>query len=185
MFDPLPLLTTRRLTLRTPVLADADRIARFAGDWDVARMTTRLPYPYGRTDAEAWLAICEAEGGAYAIEHDGELIGCCGYGSSSDEGTEIGYWLGRPWWGQGFATEAVGALVRHAFGPLGIRTLTAARFADNPASGRVLEKCGFRETGRRDCWSEARRAYGPAITYICQRPGLAQRARRWLEEKQS
>lgn len=180
----LPVLKTPRLTLRPPMPADADRIAQYAGDYDVARMTARLPYPYGRADAEDWLATAAAEGGAFAIDHGADFIGCCGFGPPDDEGTEIGYWIGRPWWGHGFATEAVQALVGFAFARLKSRTLVAARFADNPASGRVLEKCGFRETGSRDCWSEARRRYVPAITYVCHRPGLAARARRWFGELQ-
>lgn len=176
-------LTTSRLVLREPRCADAARIADYAGDFEVARMTARIPYPYGKSDAEHWLAAVETEGGAFAIELGGEFIGCCGLAMLDERTAEIGYWIGRPWWGRGFATEAVGALVTQAFRTPGLHLLRAYRFADNPASGRVLEKTGFRPVGLpTEHWCEARRALVAAISYECRRPGLAERARKWLGE---
>jgi len=176
-------LTTERLVLRAPVRSDVGRIAQFAGDFEVARMTARIPYPYGLADAEAWLDMVEAEGGAFAITREDEFIGCCGFAALDAHAAEIGYWIGRPWWGQGLGTEAVRALVAYAFASDPVRRrLVASRFADNPASGRVLEKAGFRPTGETEHFCAARGANVPAITYVCRRPGLAARARRWLGE---
>jgi RimJ/RimL family protein N-acetyltransferase len=75
----------------------------------------------------------------------GSVLGCCGI--EQRDGPEIGYWLGVPFWGQGYATEAARALVDHAFGDLGCDTLQAGARVSNPASRRVLEKCGFQWTG--------------------------------------
>ena len=77
---------------------------------------------------------------------EGELIGCCGV-DLRDDGPEIGYWLGVPYWGRGYATEAVRALIDHAFDDLRHETLQAGARVSNPASRRVLEKCGFQWTG--------------------------------------
>jgi RimJ/RimL family protein N-acetyltransferase len=185
MQPTLPEIVTARLVLRMTRTTDAPRIARLAGDYHVACMTARIPYPYGLAEAEHWLEATNAEGGAFAIDHEGELIGCCGTAVEDDTTAEIGYWIGRPWWGRGFATEAVEALVRHEFEIIRRRKLVAARFADNPASGRVLEKNGFRETGPSQNWCAARRCALPSVTYECRRPGFATRARRWLGERVS
>jgi len=173
-------ITTERVTLREPRLADARRVALLAGDYAVASMTARMPYPYGLADAEDWLAAVAAEGGAFAIDFDGELIGCCGFAVVDETESEIGYWLGRAWWGRGLATEAVAALVRHAFSVPRRRRLVASHFVDNPASGRVLQKNGFRESCRSEHWCQARRVTQASITYTCRRPGLVARARRLL-----
>lgn len=183
MTPTLPELTTARLLLRPTRMADAKRIALLAGDYHVACMTARIPYPYGLSDAEDWLAATNAEGGAFAIDLDGELIGCCGTAVEDEATAEIGYWIGRPWWGRGFATEAVEALVGYEFFVARRRKLVALRFADNPASGRVLEKNGFQETGTSESWCTARGRTLPSLMYECRRPGLAARARRWLGER--
>jgi RimJ/RimL family protein N-acetyltransferase len=144
-------LRTERLVLRTPQRSDASRIGKLSRDHAVARMVTRMPYPQPDIGAEGFLLIMEAraplgEDHLFAIELTDEgVIGLCGAHAHGDR-FEIGYWLGRPYWGQGYATEAARALTAYALA-LERGPLVATHFVDNPASGRVLEKAGFRYTG--------------------------------------
>jgi RimJ/RimL family protein N-acetyltransferase len=143
-----PVLATQRLVLRGPHRDDASAIAGLANDKRVAVNTARMPHPYGLDDAEQFIAAANRpEGGAaFVVTRDGELIGGCGI-DPRDDGLEIGYWLGVAHWGCGYATEAVRALIDHAFDDLRCETLAAGARVSNPASRRVLEKCGFQWTG--------------------------------------
>ena len=147
-----PRIETRRLALRAPDFADAGRIAGLANDLDIARMTTRLPHPYLRGDAEAFLArmaaLDYAREAVFVIEQEDEgPIGVVGLHRTASFAPEIGYWLGRPYWGRGFATEAASAVLAWAKTAWRQRAVISGHFADNPASGRVLEKAGFLYTG--------------------------------------
>jgi RimJ/RimL family protein N-acetyltransferase len=151
MIDQLEAITTGRLRLREPRRDDAARMAALAADFDVARMTTNIPHPYALSDAEAFLDRMTALNGArealFAIERPGEgLIGVLGF-HPAGYSTEVGYWIGRPYWGQGYATEAAAAALAWAERDWGKRWVIAGHFADNPASGRVLAKSGFLYTG--------------------------------------
>lgn len=120
--------------------------------------TLNIPYPYTEADAEQWLgrrlesARAQGQEVTFAIRRDdGEMIGAVGADSlkiGASHRAEIGYWLARPYWGQGIMTDAVGAYVRYAFGELNLLRLTAHVFAFNVGSARVLEKNGFRLEGR-------------------------------------
>ncbi|MEM6744864.1 MAG: GNAT family N-acetyltransferase, partial [Pseudomonadota bacterium] len=137
-------LITPRLRLRPPRAADAARIAELTSDWDVARMTTRIPHPNPPAEARRFVRSVHEQGrDVFAIEtaSDG-LIGVIGV-----EDGALGYWLGRAWHGQGRGSEAVAAMLVHAFGALGAEAVRASVFADNPASMRILQKMGFRECG--------------------------------------
>jgi RimJ/RimL family protein N-acetyltransferase len=144
----VPVLETERLVLRAPRLADAKAIARFASDRRVAENTARIPHPYHLDDAEQFIAGANRRQGeaTFAIVLKGEVIGMCGV-EPRDGSAEIGYWAGAPYWNHGFATEAVRAVIDHAFGELQHETLQAGARVSNPASRRVLEKCGFQWTG--------------------------------------
>jgi RimJ/RimL family protein N-acetyltransferase len=144
----LPVLETGRLTLRAPRLHDVKAIVRFAGDRRVAENTARIPHPYRSEDAEQFIAAVNRQDGeaTFAIVLGGETIGMCGV-EARESGPEIGYWLGVPHWGQGYSTEAVRALIDHAFSELGHDVLDAGARVSNPASRRVLEKCGFQWSG--------------------------------------
>jgi len=127
-------------------------------DYDVARMTSRVPHPYGESDAEAFIAMCESNRFVIERKGDGLFMGMAGI--HADDGYEFGYWLGRPFWGFGYATEAAQRLVSYAFTVLDVNQLHAGWFYDNPASGHVLAKLGARHNGSamRDC-----RARGMAL----------------------
>jgi RimJ/RimL family protein N-acetyltransferase len=144
----IAVLKTERLTLRAPCRRDAKAIARFANDRRVAENTARIPHPYTIDDAEHFIAAVNRQPGeaTFVILLDDELTGVCGV-EARDSGVEIGYWLGVPYWGGGYATEAVRAVIDHAFGDLGHDALQAGARVSNPASRRVLEKCGFQWTG--------------------------------------
>jgi RimJ/RimL family protein N-acetyltransferase len=165
MIEVFQLMRTERLRLRTLAPRDTARIAALAGDWDVARMTARIPYPYSVELADEWIGgLAEGEF-VRGIERGGALIGVCGYMPDDSGSAEIGYWIGKPWWGQGFATEAARALIAHCFAVAGFERVTCGHFVDNPASGKVIAKLGFRFIGIDQLWCEARQSEVETLRY--------------------
>ena len=139
---------SERLLLRPAWIEDAPAIAAAIGELSIVRNLARAPWPYGIEQAKDFARMAQDAGAPHFLLHlPGEgVIGSAGFGRQGDE-IEVGYWIGRRWWGRGFATEAARALV--ALAPmLGHRHLIAGHFTDNPASGRVLRKAGFVPTGR-------------------------------------
>lgn len=169
-----PTIESRRLTLRAPREGDAARIAEICADLEVARMTARMPHPYALGDARDWIGRAQGQDPRqernFVVDHEDEGVvgmlslfpqpeGSEGHGPAAGPslGTELGYCMGRRWQGRGFATEAVQAALAWARGDWRRRLVVAGHFADNPASGRVLEKAGFLYTGeRRPMFSLAR-----------------------------
>jgi RimJ/RimL family protein N-acetyltransferase len=113
-------------------------------------------------EAERFSAAVNRQDGetVFAITLDGALIGCCGIDLRPD-GPELGYWLGVPFWGNGYATEAARAVIDCAFCELGHQALRSGARVSNPASRRVLEKCGFQWTGVQLCRIRAIRSAAP------------------------
>jgi RimJ/RimL family protein N-acetyltransferase len=144
-----PVLETERLTLRAPRLEDAKAVAQLANDRRIAENTARIPHPYRLVDAEKFIdSVNRADGEiAFLITREKAVLGACGIRMSESEPPELGYWLGVPFWGHGYATEAVRAVIDHAFVDLDYEALGASARVTNPASRRVLEKCGFQWTG--------------------------------------
>jgi RimJ/RimL family protein N-acetyltransferase len=145
-----PVLETERLILRAPRLADAEAIAALANDRRIAENTLRIPHPYALSDAESFIDSANAAEGEIVFlitTHGARVLGGCGVGKLDGEQPEIGYWLGVPFWGKGYATEAARAVIDHAFGDLGCDALVGGARVSNPASRRVLEKCAFQWTG--------------------------------------
>ncbi|HEX5508558.1 MAG TPA: GNAT family N-acetyltransferase [Pseudolabrys sp.] len=144
----IPVLETKRLTLRAPRLEDAKTVTLLANDKRIAENTARIPHPYTLSDAESFVARANIAGGevVFLITRQAEIIGACGI-TTLDNQPELGYWLGAPYWGKGFATEALHAVIDYAFTDLDHRALNAGARVTNPASRRVLEKCGFQWTG--------------------------------------
>ena len=146
----IPVLETERLVLRAPRLEDAKALATLANDRRIAENTLRIPHPYSLADAQAFITHANAgdDEAVFLISaRSGAIVGACGLATLDGETPEIGYWLGVPFWGKGYATEAARALIDHAFGDLGLEVLLGGARVSNPASRRVLEKCGFRWTG--------------------------------------
>jgi RimJ/RimL family protein N-acetyltransferase len=141
-------LETERLTLRRPTLADVKAIACLADDARIAENTRRLPHPFTLRDAEALVVadIGRARGARFLIAHDGMPIGIAGL-ETGEPHPELDCWLGVEFWGHGFATEAVRAVIDHAFETSDATQLCAGARVVHPASRRVLEKCGFQWTG--------------------------------------
>ena len=158
------ILVTRRLTMRPPVLPDAEDIALHLSNPTVARMLGPVPHPYWSRDAEEWIASLanEPRGLVYTI-HRERLIGVVSLDGGGPE-PRLGYWLAAPWHGRGFMSEAARALLRHAFATRRIDAVSSSVFIDNPASLRVQEKLGFVVTGVGDTWCRARAAPGTTWT---------------------
>lgn len=148
-------LTTARLRLRPVAPRDAPALAALIGDFAVSRWLARVPHPYGLSDARAFLDDIAPREAVWALTRPGDqgddaLIGAIGLSPKAARPgmAELGYWLGRPHWGQGLMSEAAAAVTAHAFEGLGARRLASGRFDGNRASARILDKLGFRETGR-------------------------------------
>ena len=149
-------LETRRLWLRWPMARDAEAVARLAGDPAVAEMTARLPTPLPPHEAEGFVIRARAantlgEGLIMAVcrrAAPANLIGVVSVEHRPDGiAPHLGYWLGRPFWGEGLMTEAAEAMVDATFAYAGEPALVSAAMVANRGSQRVLEKCGFRRTG--------------------------------------
>jgi len=142
---------TPRLLLRPGFPEDAPALAGAIADETIARNLANIPWPYSMRDAEAYLASPRNPGLPSCLifeRGDGppQLAGACGLGRRPSGAVELGYWLARPFWGRGIATEACSALIEIAR-TLELPRLEGSHFLDNPASGRVLEKLGFEPTG--------------------------------------
>ena len=144
----IPVLETKRLALRPPRLADAKTVAMLANDRRIAENTARIPHPYKTSDAESFIGGASKAGEVVFLIalRDKTVIGACGIMLQEDT-PELGYWLGVPYWNQGYATEALHAVIDYAFTDLAHEAVQAGARVTNPASRRVLEKCGFQWTG--------------------------------------
>jgi len=144
----IPVLETKRLALRAPRLEDAKTVAMLANDRRIAENTARIPHPYKLADAETFIGSVNKSGGeaVFLITLNKKIIGACGI-APAEPAPEVGYWLGVPYWGKGYATEALHAVIDYAFTDLAHESLQAGARVTNPASRRVLEKCGFQWTG--------------------------------------
>jgi RimJ/RimL family protein N-acetyltransferase len=145
---------TDRLMLRPGWIEDAPAVQRaINSDPAIARNTARIPWPYTLADAESYLRGQQDSSDSWSLlafartARAPRLVGGVGI-HPDDEGHEIGYWIARPFWGLGFATEAAAAMLRAARESLKLESVHSGHFVDNPASGRVLRKLGFRPTGQ-------------------------------------
>ena len=153
---PKPTLRTRRLVLGEFTLRDAEDVQRLAGDREIADTTLAIPHPYELQHALAWIERQQQEtiGGptfsfAVRLSSTGTLIGSVGLRDIDPEHrqAEMGFWIGRDWWGQGYARESAAAVLRFGFETLGLNRICAHHMARNPASGRVLLALGMHREG--------------------------------------
>ena len=140
-------LETERLVLRPFRRSDAAEFTRLAGDWAVASMTSDIPYPLSQAPGGG-LAEAGARRGAVCHRAGGAADRRRGFYRRRSGAAELGFWLGRPWWGHGYATEAARAVVRHGLQAHGCPASTSSHFVDNWASADVLRKLGFEPVGR-------------------------------------
>ena len=184
-------LITDRLILRPLGRGDIDSIVEHVNDWDVARFTSSIPYPYDRKMAEDFVAAHEAEvsetNRVFVItrKSDRQLVGCIGLmprrdAAGKDAGVEFGYWLGKKFWSQGFATEAVGRLARFIFETTEMPEIWASVVPINDASAKVLDKTGFTVVGAAQVDSEARGHPLPVILRKLTRADWTRASRRTL-----
>ena len=149
-------IETQRLTLRPWREDDAEALYKYASDPEVGPRAGWPPHRSVEESREIINGIFRGEGmWAVVLKETGEPIGCVGYLPSSysnlnisDDEAEVGYWVARPYWNQGICTEAMRAVVSHCFEVKGFTKLWGDYFPTNPASGKVMEKCGFIDTGR-------------------------------------
>jgi RimJ/RimL family protein N-acetyltransferase len=177
----IPVLETERLILRAPKLEDAKHVAALANDKRIAENTRRIPHPYARSDAEDFIATANTPKGDINFliaTHAGLPVGACGIATHDDAAPEIGYWLGTKFWNRGYGTEAVRALIDFAFTELGHDSLSAGARVTNPASRRILEKCGFQWTGVGLCRIRALNSSAPIDRFRLDR-GLWESLKSW------
>lgn len=147
-------LRTPRLLLRAFTPQDTQRVFEIRSDFEVTRMLVFPAYPPVLEHVAAWLeehAVEWRAGTAYrfAVVADGRVIGCADVDEIKDGCGELGYWLEQDYWGRGLASEAARAVHDFATRTLGLRRLVAGHAADNPASGRILVRLGFRHVADR------------------------------------
>jgi ribosomal-protein-alanine N-acetyltransferase len=175
VIDPDHQVRTARLLLRATRERDAPRFAQIQSNWNVTRMLRQAPWPVVEAEMAAWVATHAEEwtaGTAYrfAVERDGEVIGVCDLDDIAGDYGEIGYWYDEAHWGGGVASEAAQALVRFALDEVSLNRLLAGHAADNPASGRVLERVGFRFRTEITRYSRPHGEDRPYRTYTLHRP---------------
>lgn len=155
----IPTLETPRLVLRPFELEDAPEVKRLAGDRAIADTTLNIPHPYEEGMAEEWIsrhseAFAQDNGVTFAITRraDGSLMGAIGLmGLVKGHQAELGYWIGKPYWRQGFCSEAGQAVLEYGFRHWNLIRIHACHLSRNPASGRVMQKLGMAHEGCRRC----------------------------------
>ena len=161
---------TARLRLRQVVIADAVEIARLANDPIIARMTTRIPYPYELAHATGWLnGLPESNETAFAALEGPRVVGVGGLSMHTPQRAEIGYWVGAAYRRRGFAKEIAGALIDFAFSRAGVEELIVSHFIDNPASERVIKSFNFTFLEHIDQWSAGRGTRVASAVYLMTR----------------
>ncbi|NGN97151.1 GNAT family N-acetyltransferase [Grimontia sp. S25] len=153
---PQPQLETKRLVLRPFTLSDSEIVAKLAGDKRIADMTANIPHPYELNMAKTWIATHQAQwesgkGAVYAVtlKSDQQLIGTVSFPSIEEDVGVLGYWIGVPYWGNGYAVEASRALIDFAKEHLGMKYLEVMHLVENQQSQSVIEKLGVEYTDTR------------------------------------
>ncbi|MEJ1160254.1 GNAT family N-acetyltransferase [Prosthecomicrobium sp. N25] len=162
-----PRLETARLVLRPYGVADAGGMASYLADYEVSRWLALVPHPYLPRHAAEFLARKlgpEPDPAHFglAIEIGGRFAGGLSL-SGTGWSRMLGYWIGRPYWGQGYMTEAVAALLDHAFGPMSLDRIGSGVFVGNAASLAIQKRFGFEILGESQVFSVAR---NETITHI-------------------
>lgn len=171
-FFPSEELSTARLVLRKPTQGDAAAIAAIANNRRVAGQTRRMPYPFSRGDALEWIEmVSQAREPAFLVtgRSDGAVYGGVGCATVENGELEVGYWLGEPYWGQGFATEAIQAVIDLVFDACDIDRVYGHCRVVNARSRRVMVKCGFQHIGSGMCDIRAENGLVPVEEFVLER----------------
>jgi RimJ/RimL family protein N-acetyltransferase len=167
--------------LRWPRRSDAARMAAYLNDYEIARMVSRVPHPYTLEHAHDWIDGQPEQRAAgtdfvFCIALRGAgMVGAIGLHQRDGDTFELGYWLAKDFWGRGVATQAGKLAIAWAQRNLHVTRLKADHFADNPASGRVLEKLGFAYTGVKElkpCLARGTPVLSLAMRWIAPEPTL-------------
>ena len=148
-----PVIITSRLLLRRYTTGDAEELQKYAGNQEISRILPNIPHPYSRKIAQDWIVKQEKEfideiSLAFAIteKQTGKFMGSINlFCDKKNNSGSLGYWMGLPFWNRGFCTEAAQAMIGFGFRQMGFHRIWAEHWAANPASGRVMEKCGMRK----------------------------------------
>lgn len=150
----IPHLRLKRVLLTPFTHEDAGLVQKYAGDYEVARTTLNIPHPYPDGGAETWIRshgtqYAENRNVVFAVRlHDGNLLGAINLGLFLHHCRgEIGYWIGRPFWGNGYCTEATLGVIHYGFTTFGLNKICSTHMSENPASGRVMQKAGMTREG--------------------------------------
>jgi len=133
-------------------MSDADIITEYCKEYQLSRYTQNIPHPYKKKNAVWFINHCAEEWKAkkayiYMITHDGKLVGTIGLNMQNEGVAEIGYWVGIPHWGKGYATEATKLMIKEGFNKLKLHKIYATHHPKNSASGRVMKKAGMKYEG--------------------------------------
>jgi RimJ/RimL family protein N-acetyltransferase len=150
-----PILETERLVLRPFQISDAARVKALAGASEIYKTTLNIPHPYEDGMAEKWIASHASQfyqgngvNLAVTLKTDGILIGAIGLDATlRHQRAELGYWIGVPYWGNGYCTEAAVAVITYGFTVMNHHKITSMHMQCNPASGRIMQKAGMRQEG--------------------------------------
>jgi 8-oxo-dGTP diphosphatase len=150
-------IETARLRMRAHRDDDLADLVALAGNWEVARWVATIPHPYTEMDGREWITCVQQDhatgyprGFAIALKETDRLIGGVGLDGTTGDGSDepaLGYWLGQPYWGNGYAREAAAAVIDYGFRTLGLETIRAYTDPGNAASQKVLLRCGFKNVG--------------------------------------
>ena len=145
-------IKTKRLLIKKPQIRDKQKLILGLNDIDVCKWLENVPFPYSDKDADKWINSLTNNNLEFNIFLENNLIG----GVGLKEDCRLGYWLGKDYWGNGYATEAGRELIEYAYKIIKIKKITARYMTENTSSAKVLEKLGFKEVGKDFIFSIAR-----------------------------
>ena len=155
-----------RLVLKKPGYKDKQSIISQIGDWEVAKWLSSVPYPYTQNDADEWIRTLSRQELTFNIFENDSLVGGIELTPHEDNFYELGYWLGRQHWGQGFATEAGKGLLHYATDELNLRNFKSRYMKGNDDSANVLNKLSFKKTGEGEIYCLSRKETLPCINLV-------------------
>ena len=159
-------IKTGRLVLKKPSRKDKQLLIDQIGDLEVSKWLSQVPYPYTEDDADDWINTIGRQELTFNIFENDSVVGGIGLTPHEDDYYELGFWLGRQHWGQGFATEAGKGLLHYAAEELKIKKFKSSFMKGNDASARVLAKLGFKKTGEGEIYCLSRKETLPCIYLV-------------------